>query len=58
MADWDEIDLQVKFVIAMRLSTNLRTLLGTMSAATWTKGMVSPTSPGYTKTMSLLIASD
>jgi hypothetical protein len=36
MANWDEIDLQVKSMIAMRLSTNLRTLLGTTSAATWT----------------------
>jgi hypothetical protein len=36
MADWDKIDLQVKSIISMRLSTNLRTLLGTMSAATWT----------------------
>jgi hypothetical protein len=35
MADWDEIDLQVKSMIAMRLSTNLRTLLGTTSVATW-----------------------
>jgi hypothetical protein len=36
MADWDEIDHQVKSMIAMRLSTNLRTLLGTTSVATWT----------------------
>jgi hypothetical protein len=36
MADWDKIDLQVKSMISMRLSTNLRTLLGTTSAATWT----------------------
>jgi hypothetical protein len=36
MADWNEIDLQVKSMITMRLSTNLRTLLGTTSAATWT----------------------
>jgi hypothetical protein len=35
MADWDEIDLQVKSMIAMRISTNLRTLLGTTSAAMW-----------------------
>jgi gag-polypeptide of LTR copia-type len=35
-ADWDEIDLQVKSMISMRLSTNLRTLIGTTSAATWT----------------------
>jgi hypothetical protein len=35
-ADWDKIDLQVKSMISMRLSTNLRTLIGTMSAATWT----------------------
>jgi hypothetical protein len=35
-ADWDEINLQVKSMISMRLSTNLRTLIGTMSAATWT----------------------
>jgi hypothetical protein len=36
MADWDEIDLQVKSMISMRLSSNLRTLIGTTSAATWT----------------------
>jgi gag-polypeptide of LTR copia-type len=36
MADWDEIDLQVKSMISMRLSTNLRTLIGTTSVATWT----------------------
>jgi hypothetical protein len=36
MADWDEIDLQVKSMIAMCLSTNLRTLLGTTSTAMWT----------------------
>jgi hypothetical protein len=36
MADWDEIDLQVKSMIAMRISMNLRTLLGTTSVATWT----------------------
>jgi hypothetical protein len=36
MADWDEVDLQVKSMISMRLSTNLRTLIGTTSAATWT----------------------
>jgi hypothetical protein len=34
-ADWDEIDLQVKSMISMWLSTNLRTLIGTMSAAMW-----------------------
>jgi hypothetical protein len=36
MADWDEIDLQVKSMISMRLSMNLRTLIGTSSVATWT----------------------
>jgi hypothetical protein len=36
MADWDEVDLQVKSMISMRLSTNLRTLIGTTSAAMWT----------------------
>jgi hydroxylamine reductase (hybrid-cluster protein) len=36
MADWDKVDLQVKSMISMRLSTNLRTLIGTTSAATWT----------------------
>jgi hypothetical protein len=36
MADWDKIDLQVKSMICTRLSTNMRTLLGTTSAATWT----------------------
>jgi hypothetical protein len=36
MADWDKIDLQVKSMISMRLSTNLKTLIGTMSAAMWT----------------------
>jgi hypothetical protein len=35
-ADWDEIDLQVRSMISMRLSTNLRTLIGTTSIATWT----------------------
>jgi gag-polypeptide of LTR copia-type len=35
MANWDKIDLQVRSMISMRLSTNLRTLIGTMSAATW-----------------------
>jgi hypothetical protein len=36
MADWDEVDLQVCSMISMRLSSNLRTLIGTTSAATWT----------------------
>jgi gag-polypeptide of LTR copia-type len=36
MADWDEVDLQVKSMISMRLSTNLRTLIRTMSVAMWT----------------------
>jgi hypothetical protein len=35
-ADWDEIDLQVKSMISMRLSSNLRTHIGIMSAAMWT----------------------
>jgi hypothetical protein len=35
-ADWDKINLQVKSMISMRLSTNLRTLIGTTSAAMWT----------------------
>jgi gag-polypeptide of LTR copia-type len=35
-ADWDKIDLQVKSMISMWLSSNLRTLIGTMSVATWT----------------------
>jgi gag-polypeptide of LTR copia-type len=35
-ADWDETDLQVYSMISMRLSTNLRTLIGTTSVATWT----------------------
>jgi hypothetical protein len=35
-ADWDEIDLQVKSMISMWLSSNLRTHIGTMSVATWT----------------------
>jgi hypothetical protein len=35
-ANWDEIDLQVKSMISMRLSSNLRTLIGTTSATTWT----------------------
>jgi hypothetical protein len=34
-AEWDEIDLQVRSMISMRLSTNLRTLIGTTSMATW-----------------------
>jgi hypothetical protein len=33
-ADWDEIDLQVKSMISMWLSSNLRTLIGTTSVAT------------------------
>jgi gag-polypeptide of LTR copia-type len=36
MADWDKVDLQVKSMISMQLSSNLRTLIGTTSAATWT----------------------
>ena len=35
MADWDEVDLQVKSLIALRLSSNLCTHLDTMSQATW-----------------------
>jgi hypothetical protein len=35
-ANWDEIDLQVKSMISMRLSSNLRTHIGTMSVAAWT----------------------
>jgi hypothetical protein len=35
-ADWDEVNLQVKSMISMRLSSNLRTLIGTTSMATWT----------------------
>jgi hypothetical protein len=35
-ANWNEIDLQVKSMISMRLSSNLRTHIGTMSVATWT----------------------
>ena len=35
MADWDKIDLQVKSLIALRLSPNLCTHLDTMSEATW-----------------------
>ena len=34
-ADWDKIDLQVKSLIALRLSPNLCTHLNTMSQATW-----------------------
>jgi hypothetical protein len=34
-ADWDEIDLQVKSMISMWLSTNLRTFIATTSVATW-----------------------
>ena len=36
MGDWDESDLQVNSLIALRLSPNLRTHLGTTSALTWT----------------------
>jgi hypothetical protein len=36
IADWDEINLQVKSMISMRLSSDLRTLIGTTSMATWT----------------------
>jgi hypothetical protein len=35
-AEWDKIDLQVHSMISMRLSTNLRTIIGTTSMATWT----------------------
>ena len=35
-ADWDETDLQVKSLIALRLSSNLRTHIGTTSEETWT----------------------
>jgi hypothetical protein len=60
-ADWDEINLQVKSMISMRLSSNLRTLIGTTSAATWInleQHFSVPTSPGSTKTMNSFIASD
>ena len=36
MAQWDEDDLQVNSLITLRLSSNLRTHLGTTSEATWT----------------------
>jgi gag-polypeptide of LTR copia-type len=35
-ANWDEIYLQVKSMISIQLSSNLRTLIGTTSTATWT----------------------
>ena len=35
-ADWDETDLQVKSLIALRLSSNLRTHIGATSEETWT----------------------
>ena len=35
-ADWDETNLQVRSLIALRLSSNLRTHIGTMSEETWT----------------------
>ena len=35
-ADLDETDLQVKSLITLRLSSNLRTYIGTMSEETWT----------------------
>ena len=34
-AEWDKTDLQVKFLLALRLSSNLRTHIGMMSAQTW-----------------------
>ena len=34
-ADWDETNLQVKSLIALRLSSNLRTHIGTISEETW-----------------------
>jgi gag-polypeptide of LTR copia-type len=34
-ANWDEIDLQVKSMISMWLSSNLRAYIGMTSAATW-----------------------
>ena len=36
MEEWDINDLQVKSLIALRLSSNLRTHIGTTSAQTWT----------------------
>ena len=36
MAAWDVDNLQVNSLITLRLSSNLRTHLGTMSEATWT----------------------
>ena len=35
-ADWDETDLQVKSLITLRLSSNLRTHIGATSEETWT----------------------
>ena len=35
-ADWDETELQVKSLIALRMSSNLRTHIWTMSEETWT----------------------
>jgi hypothetical protein len=57
-ADWDEIDLQVKSMISMWLSSNLRTHIGMTSAATWMSLEQRYGIPHFTKTMSLLIALD
>jgi hypothetical protein len=58
MADWDKVDLQVKSMISMRLSTNLRTLIGTTFAATWTNLEQRYGIPHFTKTMNSFIALD
>ena len=60
-ADWDETNLQVKSLIALRLSSNLRTHIGTTSEELgrhWTLCSVPHTSWGYLRTMSELIVLD
>ena len=47
-ADWDETDLQVKSLIALRLSSNLRTHIGTMSEETWTSLDTTFSTPHFT----------
>ena len=48
-ADWDETDLQVKSLIALRLSSNLRTHIGMMSKETWMSLSNTFGTPHFTK---------
>ena len=57
-ADWDKTNLQVKSLIALRLSSNLRTHIGTMSEETWMSLNTAFGTPHFTGILSLLIALD